>query len=195
MSHRVSIYDGKSFHLEIWEKKGTVACAHSAAPWGIMRQEHTHPQSPSWVRTESFKFWCAILYMKVVCSDLLLLHLIGMLPITSPPNLWQVTLTWHTTPRQMQKGMCAEKAVREVNKHTGSSDWKLWKSKVSANSWVKAEAVSQIDYACTPLKTQTAKVPELCWIIYRLVLVFRVVGRVQRNEVKNKSLSLMKTPS
>lgn len=114
--------------------------------------------------------------MKVVCSDLLLSHLIGKLPITSSPNFWQVTL-WHDT---LHPGRCRrvcvqvteEKAVREVNKHTGSSDWKLWKSKVSANAWVKAEAVSQIDYACTPLKTQTAKVPELCWIIYRLVLVF-----------------------
>lgn len=37
---------------------------------------------------------------------------------------------------------------------------------------LKAEAVSQIDYACTPLKTQAAKVPEPCWIIYRLMLVF-----------------------
>lgn len=37
---------------------------------------------------------------------------------------------------------------------------------------LKAEAVSWIDYACTPLKTQAAKVPEPRWIIYRLVLVF-----------------------
>lgn len=37
---------------------------------------------------------------------------------------------------------------------------------------LKAEAVYQIDYACTPLKTQAAQVPEPCWIIYRLVLVF-----------------------
>lgn len=37
---------------------------------------------------------------------------------------------------------------------------------------LKAEAVSWIDYACTPLKTQAAKAPEPCWIIYRLVLVF-----------------------
>lgn len=113
--------------------------------------------------------------MKVVCSDLLLPHLTGRLPIASPLNLWQVTL-WHDTLRPgRRRRVCvqvAEKAVREVNKWTGSSDWKLWKSKVSANAWVKAEAVSQIDYACTPLKTQAAKVPKLCWIIYRLVLVF-----------------------
>lgn len=113
--------------------------------------------------------------MKVACSDLLLPHLIERLPTASPPNSWQVTL-WHDT---LHPGRCrrvcvqvAGKAVREVNKRTGSSDWKLWKSKVSANAWVKAEAVSQINYACTPLKTQAAKVPELCWIIYRLVLVF-----------------------
>jgi len=37
---------------------------------------------------------------------------------------------------------------------------------------LKAEAVSRIDYACMPLKTQAAKVPEPCWIIYGLVLVF-----------------------
>lgn len=90
----------------------------------------------------------------------------------TPKLMAGYAVTWHATPRQTQKGMCAEKAVREVNKRTGSSDWNLWKSKVSANAWVKAEAVSQIDYACMPLKTQAAKVPELCWIIYRLVLVF-----------------------
>lgn len=37
---------------------------------------------------------------------------------------------------------------------------------------LKAEAASWIDYACTPLKIQAAKVPEPCWIIYRLLLVF-----------------------
>lgn len=37
---------------------------------------------------------------------------------------------------------------------------------------LKAEAASWIDYACTPLKTQAAKAPEPCQIIYRLVLVF-----------------------
>lgn len=37
---------------------------------------------------------------------------------------------------------------------------------------LKAEAAFGIDYACTPLKTQAATVPEPCWIIYMLVLVF-----------------------
>lgn len=62
--------------------------------------------------------------MKVVCSDLLLPHLTGKLPITSPPNLWQVTLCHDTLHPGRCRRVCVqvaeEKAVREVNKHTGA---------------------------------------------------------------------------
>lgn len=124
---------------------------------------------------EPFKVRCMTTYMKVACSDLLLLYLIGRLPIASPPNLWQVTL-WHDTlPSQTQRCACGWQRRRQAEK------WMNMQAAVIENSEslrslqtpeLKAEAVSQIDYACTPLKTQAAKVPEPCWIIYRLMLVF-----------------------
>lgn len=64
--------------------------------------------------------------MKVVCSDLLLPHLIGKLPITSPPGDGRLhcDMTHYTqaVAERVYVQVAEEKAVREVNKHTGSSD-------------------------------------------------------------------------
>lgn len=93
----------------------------------------------------------------------------------TPKLMAGYTVTVHTTPKQMHKGY-----VGRWQKKRQSEKWTNIQAAVIQNSeslrslkcLSKSRAASQIDYACTPLKTQTAKVPELCWIIYRLVLVF-----------------------